>query len=206
MNDQQDLAKKKGWDERYGNHEYIFGKEPNDFLKSVAGQIPAAGKVLCLADGEGRNGVYLASLGYEVTSVDQSAVGLEKANALAAERGVSITTVAADLTEYDLGTGCWDAVVSIFFHIPEAPRNQIYERVTQSLKAGGLLLLESYTPDQLKFRTGGPPVAELMMTTDIAHRTFPDLTFEHCEELERDVIEGIGHTGRAAVLQVIARR
>ncbi len=206
MNDLKDLAKKKGWDDRYSNEDYIFGTEPNDFLKSVAERIPEHGKVLCLADGEGRNGVYLAGLGHSVTSVDQSPVGLAKADRLATERGVSLTTVVADLTEYDLGSECWDAVVSIFFHIPEAPRRQIYERVTQSLKPGGMLILESYTPDQLKFRTGGPPLAELMMTKDIARATFPELEFEHCEELERDVVEGSGHTGRAAVLQVIARR
>lgn len=206
MNDLKDLAKKKGWDDRYSKEDYIFGTEPNDFLKSVAERIPEHGKVLCLADGEGRNGVYLAGLGHSVTSVDQSPVGLAKADRLATERGVSLTTVVADLTEYDLGSECWDAVVSIFFHIPEAPRRQIYERVTQSLKPGGMLILESYTPDQLKFRTGGPPMAELMMTKDIARATFPELAFEHCEELERDVVEGSGHTGRAAVLQVIARR
>ncbi|MBO6555571.1 MAG: class I SAM-dependent methyltransferase [Pseudomonadales bacterium] len=206
MSELQDVAKKKGWDERYSNDEYIFGKEPNDFLKSVAAQIPEGGKVLCLADGEGRNGVYLAGLGYQVTSVDQSPVGLNKANALAEERGVSIETVAADLTEWDLGTDCWHAVVSIFFHIPEAPRNQIYERVTNALKPDGLLILESYTPNQLKFRTGGPPTSELMMTKDIARSTFPALDFEFCEELERDVIEGTDHTGRAAIIQVIARR
>lgn len=201
-----DLSKRDGWNNRYGVDEYLFGKEPNDFLKESAGQLPAAAKILCLADGEGRNGVYLASLGHDVTSVDQSRVGLDKAEELAKERGVFLTTVEADLTEYDLGLDKWDAVVSIFFHIPEEPRNQIYERVARSLKPGGVLILESYTPDQLKFRTGGPPTTELMMNNAIARRTFADLEFERCEELERDVIEGSGHTGRAAVLQVIARR
>lgn len=201
-----DLSKKQGWNNRYDVDEYLFGKEPNDFLKDVAHVLPSAAKVLCIADGEGRNGVYLASLGHDVTSVDQSGVGLQKASALATEQGVAISTVEADLTEYDLGEEQWDAVVSIFFHIPEEPRTQIYKRVTRSLKPGGLLILESYTPDQLKFRTGGPPTTELMMTESIARQTFPELEFERCEELQRDVIEGSGHTGRAAVLQVIARR
>ena len=201
-----DLTKKQRWDERYGSEDYFFGTEPNDFLKSATDQLAPESKVLCLADGEGRNGVYLAELGHRVTSVDQSVVGLEKAKKLAANKRVSIETIAADLTNYDLGSDQWDAVVSVFFHIPAEPRAQIYQRVERALKPGGLLILESYTPDQLRFRTGGPPVADLMMTKAIAHETFPALTLEHCEELERDVIEGSGHTGRAAVLQVIARR
>ncbi len=202
-----DTSKKDRWDQRYRGSEYVFGTEPNDFLKDIAPQIPPASKVLCLADGEGRNGVYLASLGHDVTSIDQSKIGLEKARLLAENRGVSLNTVVADLTRYEFGIDRWDAIVSIFFHIPSAPRNQIYARVTQALKPdGGLMILESYTPAQLEFGTGGPPTADLMMTRESARACFPDLSFDRCAELERDVIEGTGHTGRAAVLQVIARK
>ena len=194
------------WDERYGTDDYLYGTEPNDFLKSVADMIPPKSSVLCLADGEGRNGVYLAELGHRVTSVDVSAVGLRKAEQLAASKGVQIETVKADLAEHDLGVGCVDAVVSIFCHLPPEPRVLAYGRVAKALKPGGLLILEAYTPEQLKFGTGGPPVPELTLTADLVRELLPDLAFERCEELERDVIEGRGHTGQASVVQAIGRR
>lgn len=204
MND--DITMKRRWDERYSVDHYLFGTEPNDFLKSVAGMIPPASAVLCLADGEGRNGVYLAGLGHRVTSIDQSAVGLRKAEQLAGSKGVQIRTVTANLAEHDLGVACMDAVVSIFFHIPPEPREQIYRKVERALKPGGLLILESYTPAQLKHGTGGPPVPELMLTAELVRQSFPNLAFERCQEIEREVIEGSGHTGLAAVVQAIGRR
>ena len=193
------------WDERYNTDGYFYGTEPNDFLKSVAGMIPPESSVLCIADGEGRNGVYLAELGHRVTSVDVSAVGLRKAEQLAAGKGVQIETVQADLATHDLGTGCVDAVVSIFCHLPPEPRAQAYRRVAKALKPGGLLILEAYTPEQLKFGTGGPPVPEMMLTADLLRDLLPDLTFERCEELERKVVEGRGHSGQSAVVQAIGR-
>ena len=110
------------WDKRYGDAEYAFGTEPNDFLRDEMGRIPSGGNVLCLADGEGRNGVYLAEQGYTVCSVDLSKVGLEKANRLAVQRGVSIETVVADLAEYAVGEARWDGIVSIFCRPPFAHR------------------------------------------------------------------------------------
>ncbi len=194
------------WDERYSTDDFVFGTEPNDFLKQVAAQIPANSKVLCLADGEGRNGVYLAELGHKVTAVDQSRVGLDKAQKLAEQRGVVIDTVVADLSQYDLGQSCWDCIVSIFFHIPPRLQQVIYPGVIAALRSGGLLILESYIPKQLEFKTGGPPVAENMLTAETAATAFAALKMERCEELEREVIEGTGHTGHAAVLQVVARK
>lgn len=196
----------RNWDERYGGDDYVFGTEPNDFLAEVAGQIPDNSKVLCLADGEGRNGVYLAQQGHEVTAVDQSSVGLEKARVLAQSRHVAIDTIAADISRYDMGEQVWDCIVSIFFHIPPDLQAIIYPNVIRALKPGGLLILESYTPKQLAFGTGGPPVAELMLTEAIARSAFSSLTLQRCEELERPVVEGIGHTGQAAVLQVVGRK
>ncbi|MFT6436100.1 MAG: SAM-dependent methyltransferase [Candidatus Azotimanducaceae bacterium] len=202
----KDKSKPSGWNDRYDGDDYFFGTEPNDFLKSVAGEIPCNAKVLCLADGEGRNGVYLAQLGHQVTSVDMSNIGLEKAEKLATVNNVSIATIQADLSEYDLGEAQWDCVVSIFFHIPPKLQQIIYPRIIRSLKPGGLLILESYTPEQLKFGTGGPPSAELMLTLELAKYAFGELEFLHAEKLERDVIEGVGHTGHAAVFQLLARK
>jgi len=201
-----DSKKFKDWDDRYADSDYLFGTAPNDFLKSVAERLPPNSRILCLADGEGRNGVYLATLGHKVTAVDQSRVGLEKAKKLAKQKQVSIETIKADLAEYDLGVESWDCIVSIFFHIPSSVRAHIYPRIITALKPGGILILESYTPEQLNHGTGGPPIAELMLTKDELAQYFSEMNLEHLQELEREVIEGTGHTGLASVVQLLALR
>ena len=201
-----DSKKFKDWDDRYADSDYLFGTAPNDFLKSVAERLPPNSRILCMADGEGRNGVYLATLGHKVTAVDQSRVGLEKAKKLAKQKQVSIETIKADLAEYDLGVESWDCIVSIFFHIPSAVRAHIYPRIITALKPGGILMLESYTPEQLNHGTGGPPIAELMLTKDELAQYFSEMNLEHLQELEREVIEGTGHTGLASVVQLLALR
>jgi len=193
------------WDERYNGEDYLFGTEPNDFLVSVAPRLPA-GEVLCLADGEGRNGVYLAGLGHRVTSIDASRVALAKAGKLAARRQVSLDTICADLTRYDLGEDRWDCIVSIFFHMPSELRKPLHRRVARALRPGGFLVLEAYTPAQLQFRTGGPPVADYLMTLETLREDFADLDFLQAEEKERDVYEGRGHAGHAAVVQLLAQK
>ena len=201
-----DSKKFRDWDDRYADSDYLFGTAPNDFLKSVAERLPPNSRILCLADGEGRNGVYLATLGHKVTAVDQSRVGLEKAKKLAKQKQVSIETIKADLAEYDLGVESWDCIVSIFFHIPSSVRAHIYPRIITALKPGGILILESYTPEQLNHGTGGPPIAELMLTKDELAQYFSEMNLEHLQELEREVIEGTGHTGLASVVQLLALR
>jgi SAM-dependent methyltransferase len=194
------------WDERYADSDYLFGTAPNDFLKSVADRLAPNSRILCLADGEGRNGVYLATLGHKVTAVDRSRVGLEKAKKLAEQKQVSIETIEADLAEYDLGVESWDCIVSIFFHIPTEVRNHIYPRIITALKPGGILILESYTPEQLNHGTGGPLIADLMLTKDGLAHYFNAMTLEHLVELERVVIDGTGHTGMASVVQLLTMR
>jgi SAM-dependent methyltransferase len=201
-----DSKKFKDWDDRYADSDYLFGTAPNDFLKSVAERLPPNSRILCMADGEGRNGVYLATLGHKVTALDQSRVGLEKAKKLAKQKQVSIETIKADLAEYDLGVESWDCIVSIFFHIPSSVRAHIYPRIITALKPGGILMLESYTPEQLNHGTGGPPIAELMLTKDELAQYFSEMNLEHLQELEREVIEGTGHTGLASVVQLLALR
>lgn len=201
-----DGKKFRDWDDRYADSDYLFGTAPNDFLKSVANRLTPNSQILCLADGEGRNGVYLATLGHKVTAIDQSRVGLEKAKKLAEQKQVSIETIEADLAEYDLGVESWDCIVSIFFHIPSAVRAHIYPRIITALKPGGILVLESYTPEQLNHGTGGPPIADLMLTKDELAQNFSEMNLEHLQELERDVIEGAGHTGLASVVQLLALR
>ena len=190
------------WDEKFSADHYIYGTDPNDFLAAQAGAIPK-GKVLCIGDGEGRNGVFLATQGYQVTSVDSSKVGLAKAQELAAEKGVTLKTVVADLNDFDIGENQWDGVVSIYCHLPAPLRQKVHGNVVRSLKPGGVMLLEAYTPKQLEYNMGGPPVVELMYTADILRSDLKGLQFEHLQELDREVIEGTHHYGMGAVVQVI---
>ncbi|MEX2326709.1 MAG: class I SAM-dependent methyltransferase, partial [Pseudomonadales bacterium] len=191
--------------ERYRTGDYLFGTEPNDFLVETIKRVPT-GELLCLADGEGRNGVYLASLGFEVTSIDASAIGIAKAQQLAERKQVDINTIVADLREFDLGAARWDCIVSIFFHMPEDVRRDMHARIERALRPGGHLILEAYTPRQLEFKTGGPPVAEMLMTLEDLRSDFPGMEFLYAEEKEREVIEGKGHVGHAAVVQLFAKK
>lgn len=193
------------WDERYATPEYVYGTEPNDFLASVGPQIPG-GPVLSIADGEGRNGVYLATLGHDVTSIDASAVGLAKAERLAATRGVHLTTQVVDLADYTIEPGAWAGIVSIFVHLPPPLRRRVHAQVVRGLAPGGLFILEAYSPDQLRHGTGGPSNPELLPTLDALGAELAGLEFEHAAALERDVREGAFHRGRSAVVQVVARK
>jgi len=193
------------WDDRYSQPGYAYGTEPNDFLRENAALIPQ-GRVLALADGEGRNGVYVATFGHHVTSVDRSAVGLAKAQALATERGVTIQTVLADLAAFEITPSSWEGVVSIFCHLPPDLRRRVYAAVAKGLVPGGVLVLESYTPRQIALGTGGPSDPALMPTLGQLREELAGLEFVHGIERERDVREGAFHHGRAAVVQVIARR
>lgn len=193
------------WDERYGSEEYVYGKDPNEFLANAVENIPK-GKVLCVAEGEGRNAVFLAEQGYEVTAVDASSVGLAKARKLAEERGVNITTIVSDLADFNIDPDSWDGVVSIFAHVPPLLRKQLHSKIVKGLRPGGVLVLESYRPDQLKYKTGGPPTAEFMMTLEGLEEELTGLAFEYAVELDRDVIEGKFHTGKGAVVQIIGKK
>jgi SAM-dependent methyltransferase len=193
------------WEARYAAEEYVFGVAPNDFLRERVDELPA-GRALCLAEGEGRNAVFLAERGYEVHAVDLAAAGADKTRRLAADRGVTVNTVVADLAEFDLGHDQWHLIVAIFMHLPPNLRADVMRRVASALRPGGVFLMEAYTPDQIGRGTGGPPVAELTVPlADITHELRP-LELLHAVELEREVVEGSGHTGAAAVVQIIARR
>ena len=191
------------WDKRYSAEHYIYGTEPNQFLRNNISSIPV-GKVLCLAEGEGRNAVYLARQGYTVTAVDASIVGLEKAKQLADKHKVSVEFIHSQLEDSDIGVNKWNGIVSIFCHLPSHIRKDLHSKVVTGLKENGVLLLESYTPDQLKLCTGGPPSAELMMSSRILKEELEGLSFRHLQELEREVLEGSHHTGMGAVVQAIA--
>ena len=198
--------KAKSWNERYSAGEFYYGVEPNDFLKSQVSKIIPGGKVLCLAEGEGRNAVYLAKLGFQVTAVDQSSVGLDKLKLLAADQAVSVNTVVADLENFPILADSWDAIVSIWCHVPPSLRMKLHRSVVHGLKQGGLMILESYHPKQLEYKTGGPPIAELMMTKSNLENELASLQFEILQEVEREVQEGKGHSGKSSVTQALARK
>ena len=193
------------WDRRYARDTYAYGTEPNDFLRQSAASLPV-GRTLCIGEGEGRNAVYLATLGHQVTAVDASLVGLEKAKRLAGRKGVEIETTHADLADYAFAAGRWDAIVSIFCHLPPPLRSRVHCQVVKALTAGGVFVLEAYTPEQLHYATGGPATTEMMMDLDSLQLELQGLEIIHGVETLRDIHEGELHRGRGAVVQVIAVR
>ncbi len=190
------------WDERYRVAGFAYGSDPNDFLREVRPRLTAGGTVLCLAEGEGRNAVYLAEQGFKVTAIDSSAVGLEKANALAKERGVAIHTVHADLKDFVIEPAAFDAVVLIWCHMPQPMRSNVHRASVAALRPNGAFVLESYTPRQLELKTGGPPNVELLQRLDDLRPDLSSLRLDIAHELERTVNEGRLHRGTSAVVQV----
>lgn len=192
------------WDARYAEEGFAYGTTPNDFVVEVAGRIPK-GRVLCIGDGQGRNGVYLASRGFGVTSLDQSHVGMEKAARLAAERGVVLTTLVRDLDGWDFEPKGWSGIVSIFCHLPSELRRRVHRAAAAALAPGGVFVLEAYSPEQLAYKTGGPPVRDLLVTLDDLRGDLEGLDLEGLEAKLRVVHEGRMHDGQSAVVRVLAR-
>lgn len=193
------------WDDRYSHPNFLFGYRPNDFLKEQAKLLKPGSRVLCLGDGEGRNGVWLAERGHSVVSLDFSRVALDKAEALAAERATSIETWHVDLAEWvdhPDPEQPWDAVVSIFLHLPAELRRRVSETVTRQCARGAKLILENYTPAQLSLGTGGPKIPELLMTRE---DVLADWQGWHLDVrlVERRIFEGMGHQGLSSVVQAL---
>lgn len=193
------------WDTRYKTEDYIYGTTANDFLISVVDRIPP-GRILCLAEGEGRNAVFLAEKGYSVTAVDFSSVGLQKARQLAARRGVSIDTCCADLSEFMIQPNQWQGIVSIFAHVPPEVRVPLHRAAVAGLATGGAFVLEAYTPQQLQYKTGGPPTAGLMMNLTELQTELMGLEWAIAQEKVRFIREGMLHNGMSAVVQLLGFR
>ena len=192
------------WNERYATDEFAYGTEPNSFLVQNANLLTSP--VLSLAEGEGRNAVFLASLGLDVLGVDASDVGLAKAQQLAASRGLSIRTEVADLASYEPPENHYGSAISIWAHLPSHVRNRFYPLVERSLKPGGIILFEAYTKAQLSRSTGGPKDPDLLMDLAELVKQFPNCEPIIAQEIEREIIEGKFHTGLAHVVQFIARK
>jgi len=194
------------WNQRYGKQEFAYGTAPNDFLVEHASRIKPHGRVLCLADGEGRNGVWLARQGFAVTSVDIAASGMEKAQRLAVEQGVAIETRVADLASHDLGHEAWDGIVSIFMHLPPRVRRELFARGVTALRPGGIVVFEAYAKGQLGRGTGGPPDAELLVALADVEQEFPGCRILHAFCGVRDVNEGRHHNGPGEVVQLVVQK
>jgi len=190
------------WDTRFSEPDYAYGTDPNGFLVSVADRIPM-GRVLCLAEGEGRNAVHLAALGHDVTAVDTSSVGLEKAGDLAEKRGVTINLVNRDLADYRIEDECWDAIVSVFCHLPPPLRADVHARCVQGMAPGGAFVLVGFTPRQLALATGGPRDLELLLEPEQVRSELEPLQAVIDREVQRPVVEGRYHTGTAAVFEFL---
>ncbi|MDD2364798.1 MAG: class I SAM-dependent methyltransferase [Desulfuromonadaceae bacterium] len=193
------------WDERYSEPGFTYGTAPNEFLLSVVDKIPR-GNVLSLAEGEGRNSVYLASLGFEVTGVDSSAVGLRKAGELAAAAGVKVATIQRDLNEFVIEPESWSVIIGFYCHLPSELRSKLFQAAVKGLVPGGIFILEAFRKEQLKYGTGGPQSIDMLMSLDDLKRELFGLEFIHAVEIDRDVREGSKHTGLAAVVQIFGRK
>lgn len=193
------------WHERFSEEDFVYGKEPNAFAAQAADMIPK-GRVLCIAEGEGRNAVHFASLGFDVTAWDFAQSGLDKTEKLAAEKGVSVKTELVDLAEARWQPEQWDAVVHIFGHLPPAVMEHTMEGIKHALKPGGFYISELYTKEQLHYKTGGP--RDEAMLVDPVHmlRTFSGYFIEHFYTGEVYRKEGRLHTGQAHAVQCLFQK
>ena len=195
------------WESRFAAPEYLFGTAPNAFLKSQAHRLEPGQKALALADGEGRNGVWLAELGLDVLSLDFSANALKKARALAALRRVDLRFQQVDLATWPWPTAELDVIVAIFIQFADPPfRQRIFDGIKTALKPGGLLLMQGYRPEQLDYRTGGPSQVENLYTTALLEDSFGDFASVEINEHDSMVDEGGGHAGMSALIDFVGRK
>lgn len=207
MKDMTNTPEFDRWQERFAAPGYLFGTEPNDFLKRHGHLLRKGEKALAIADGEGRNGVFLAEQGLDVRSVDFSPLAQEKARKLAAERGVTLKVEQADILNWDWPAEAFDVVAAIFFQFvgPEG-RAKIFAGIKKTLKPGGLLLLEGYGPKQLEYKTGGPPHLENLYTRDLLEKAFADFSSIEVREYDAVINEGPGHGGMSALVDLVGRK
>ncbi|WP_395699689.1 class I SAM-dependent methyltransferase [Aquabacterium sp.] len=195
------------WNRRFTAEGYLFGTEPNGWLAQHAAVWPRGGRVLCVADGEGRNSVWLARQGLAVEAFDIAEAGVAKARQLAAQAGVEVRYTVAGCDDYAWPQAAFDGVAAIFIQFADpALRSRLFQRMVASLKPGGVLVLQGYTPKQLEYKTGGPPFAAHLYTEELLRSAFSDLEILALDSYEADLNEGAGHHGRSALIGLVARR
>ena len=195
------------WQERFAQPGYRFGTAANAFLKSQAHLLRKGQSALAIADGEGRNGVFLAEQGLDVLSLDFSPLAQEKARKLAKERGVTLRVEQADVVNWNYPAAAYDVVAAIFFQFA-APkdRDKIFAGIKRALKPRGLLLMEGYRPKQLDYKTGGPSKVENLYTREILETAFGDFTSLDIREYDSEIHEGDGHGGMSALIDLVATK
>jgi SAM-dependent methyltransferase len=187
------------WNQRFQTERYIFGIAPNEYLRAQAQHLAPHSRVLCVADGEGRNSVWLARQGHRV--------GIAKAHKLAGEAGVSVNFAVADGDALQWPTALYDAVIAIFIQFADpAMRERLFERMVRALKPGGVLVLQGYTPRQLEYKTGGPPFASHLYTAELLRHAFGRLHVIDLSEYEAELTEGTQHSGHSALIGLVARK
>jgi SAM-dependent methyltransferase len=195
------------WNKRFAADGYLFGTEPNAWLREHAGIWLPGQRVLCVADGEGRNSVWLARRGLLVEAFDIAEVGVAKARRLAAEQGVSVDFQVADCDSFAWPEMHYDGVAAIFVQFADpALRERLFAHMQRCLKPGGTLLLQGYTPKQLEYRTGGPPLLSHLYTAEMLRDAFATMDILELRDYEANVVEGSGHNGRSALIGLVARR
>jgi SAM-dependent methyltransferase len=196
---------KEMWDQRYSGEEYVYGTLPNLYFSEKIKALPP-GKLLLPAEGEGRNAVFAAGLGWQVTAVDYSEEGKKKALKLAENLSVNIGYIVDDLAGFDFGKEVYDAVALVYAHFTPEYRSQIHRRIVSCLKPGGMLILEAFNPDQLKNNSGGPKSIEMLYTIPMLEDDFKELTILQLEETSIDLDQGDYHQGNAAIIRLLARK
>lgn len=195
------------WNQRYRAEGYLFGTAPNAYLESLAARLPAGGRALCVADGEGRNSVWLARRGFEVDAFDISDVAVAKAQRLAAEAGVTVHYEVAGCDDWAWPEAAYDLVAAVFVQFADPPaRARLFERMARALRPGGCLVLQGYTPAQLAYRSGGPGRLDHLYTPELLREAFAGLEILDLAEYEAELAEGTQHVGRAALIGLLARR
>lgn len=195
------------WNQRFDTDEYIFGKEPNAYLVSRAALLQPGQRVLLVADGEGRNGVWCAEQGLLVDAFDLSAIGIGKARQLAAERGVQVNFQVSGCDDWHWSPDTYDAVILIFAHFAGGgEREALFANCHQTLKPGGLLIVQGYSTQQLSFNTGGPQEPSLLYTEDWLRTACADMDILECESYTAEMCEGSRHVGLSALCGLVARK
>lgn len=195
------------WNSRFQDREYIFGTEPNAYLRQHGALWQTGQRVLCVADGEGRNSVWLARQGLVVDAFDISAIGVEKARKLAADAGVSAGFCVSDCDSWPWPVETYDGVAAIFVQFADPPmRERLFANIVASLKPGGYLVLQGYTPKQLDYRTGGPLILSHLYTDQILREAFAGMDIVELREYENELTEGSRHRGPSALIGLVARK
>lgn len=201
------MSEYERWEARFKEPGYHFGTEPNAFLKSKADLLKPGQKALSIADGEGRNGVFLAGLGLDVLAIDFSPSALAKSQALAKQRGVTLRTEQADLETWQWPAAAFDVVVGIFFQfLAPASRTRVFAGIKRALKPGGLVLIEGYGLKQLEYKTGGPGIADQLYTKPMLQDAFDDFASVEITEYDAMLSEGDRHVGMSALVDLVGRK